>query len=162
MRARRIACDSVYRRLQFFWKVLPERPPNLVQPHVDVKLLQDVSTQTDVGQGDWHLRRWDGRVKDARRRSNWLLGAALGDVPVLDSTGNRNELGKAVDFNAGRSRNEAKPLTLLMLRPRGQGRGFGRGWGRPHKHVMLRAALVRAARVRAALSWALWVKLAHR
>jgi hypothetical protein len=166
MCARRIACGSVYRRLQFLWTVLPERPPNLVQPHVDMELLQDVSAAdracTDVGHGAWHLRRRDGRVKDARRRSSGLHGAALGDGPVLDSTGNRHKLGKAVDFNADRSRSEARPLTLLMLRPRGQGRGYGRGWGRPHRHVMLRAARVRAVRVRAALSLALWVKLAHR
>ena len=66
-----IACGSVYQRLQLLWTVLPERPPNLVQPHVDVKLLQDVSAAdrafTDVAHGAWHLRRWDGRVKDARR-----------------------------------------------------------------------------------------------
>jgi hypothetical protein len=161
MRARRIACGSVYRRLQLLWTVLSERPPHLVQPHVDVKLLQDVSAAdracTDVVHGAWHLRRRDGRVKDARRRSNRLHGAALGDGPVLDSTGNRDKLGKSVDFNAGRSRSEARSLTLLMLRPRGQGRGYGRGWGRPHRNFMRRAA-----RVRAALSWTLWVKLAHR
>ena len=70
MRARRIACGSVYRRLQLLWTVLPERL-HLVQPHVHVNLLQDVSAAdracTDVVHGAWHLRRWDGRVKDARR-----------------------------------------------------------------------------------------------
>jgi hypothetical protein len=80
--SRTIAFGSVYRGLQ----LLTPRLPYLAQPRVNVKLIQDVIAAQQL-------------ACSARGRSR-LLAAALGCVPVRDTTDNRDNvsLGEAVYF----------------------------------------------------------------